>query len=223
MDVGTHQTETLRSPALQADVQAAHGGILLAMLAVPLLVPALQCWPLYLLAPLLGYGFVVALMPALRRSLHWLRAGKLRGWVLVATAAIIALSTSALLLYDLLLKPDLGYLSSQVPPWRPAELIVAGAFFSVLNALLEEMIFRGVLLDALTSQIGAVWAVVVQAVAFGIGHGQGYPPGSLGMALAAVYGLMLGMLRQRSGGLLAPWIAHVFADAVIFRIVVAAR
>jgi membrane protease YdiL (CAAX protease family) len=99
---------------------------------------------------------------------------------------------------------------------------VAGAFFSAFNALLEEVIFRGILLDALTAAIGASWAVVVQAVAFGVGHVHGYPPGPLGIALAAMYGLMLGLLRQRSGGLAAPWVAHVFADATIFWIVVTA-
>jgi membrane protease YdiL (CAAX protease family) len=40
-----------------------------------------------------------------------------------------------------------------------------------------------------------------------------------GAALAGLYGLLLGLLRQRSGGLAAPTFAHVFADATIFAIV----
>jgi len=40
------------------------------------------------------------------------------------------------------------------------------------------------------------------------------------VALAAVYGLMLGAMRLRSGGLLAPWIAHVLTDLVIFVLIV---
>ena len=88
--------------------------------------------------------------------------------------------------------------------------------FSFLNALLEEIIFRGILLDALDSQIGLRWALLVQAVVFGTGHMLGgYPPGVVGAVLAAIYGLMLVMLRVHSRGLAAPYLAHVVADATI--------
>jgi hypothetical protein len=40
------------------------------------------------------------------------------------------------------------------------------------------------------------------------------------VALASVYGVSLGALRVRSGGLMAPFIAHVCADAVIFVLIV---
>lgn len=36
-----------------------------------------------------------------------------------------------------------------------------------------------------------------------------------------VYGLMLGAIRRRSMGMLAPWLAHVAADIVIFAILAA--
>jgi hypothetical protein len=39
------------------------------------------------------------------------------------------------------------------------------------------------------------------------------------VVLASIYGLMLGMLRTWAGGLAAPVIAHIFADATIFAIV----
>jgi membrane protease YdiL (CAAX protease family) len=195
---------------------------LLAFLAVPFMVRSLQWWPWYLLAPVAAYFVTVCLVPPLRHSMDWLQAGHCRGWVLAATAAIVALSSTALLRYDSLVHPDLGALTGQLPAWPPAALVVAGALFAVLNASLEEMIFRGVLQTALAAQVGAGWAVLVQAAAFGVGHGSGYPPGNRGMALAGIYGVMLGVLRQRAGGLLAPWIAHVCADAVIFWIVVRA-
>jgi membrane protease YdiL (CAAX protease family) len=64
--------------------------------------------------------------------------------------------------------------------------------------------------------------VIGQALAFGVGHAHGYPPGPLGIGMASVYGLLQGVLRQRAGGLAAPWISHVCADATIFWLVVAA-
>ena len=38
--------------------------------------------------------------------------------------------------------------------------------------------------------------------------------------MATVYGLMLGIIRRRSQGIFAPYMTHVFADAVIFVILV---
>jgi hypothetical protein len=43
------------------------------------------------------------------------------------------------------------------------------------------------------------------------------------MVLAGIYGLVLGALRLRAGGLLAPWVALVFTDMTIFWIVATRR
>jgi uncharacterized protein len=51
---------------------------------------------------------------------------------------------------------------------------------------------------------------------FGLLHLHGYPDGTVGAALAAGYGLLLGLLRPRAGGLLACRITHMVADSVIF-------
>lgn len=61
--------------------------------------------------------------------------------------------------------------------------------------------------------VGGVSGVLV-AMAFGLCGG---------VALAAVYGLMMGALRLRANGLLAPWLAHLGADLVIAAILLAAR
>lgn len=199
-----------------------HGGLILALLAIPLFVRELQRWPWYLLVPLSAYLVVVMLVSPLRRTVRWNRLGQLRGSVLLITGGVIVTSSSALLLYDAICQPDVAQLARQLSLTLPMHMAVVGVLFSAFNALLEEVIFRGILLDALTAAIGVSWAVVVQALAFGVGHAHGYPPGPLGIALASGYGLMLGLVRQHSGGLAAPWVAHVFADATIFWIVVTA-
>jgi membrane protease YdiL (CAAX protease family) len=203
-------------------LRALHGGLLLALLLIPQFVPALARWPGYLLVPLAGYAVVVCLVPPLRRTTDWLRPGRLDGRVLAAGAAIVLLSSAALLAFDALARPDVRPLAGQLPLGLPLPVAVTGALFAVVNALLEEVIFRGVLLDALASQVGMTAAVLVQAFAFGAGHAYGYPPGVLGMALAAVYGLLLGLLRLQAGGLAAPCLAHILADATIFWVVVTA-
>ncbi|MCC7535912.1 MAG: CPBP family intramembrane metalloprotease, partial [Deltaproteobacteria bacterium] len=44
--------------------------------------------------------------------------------------------------------------------------------------------------------------------------------GVLGMAMAFVYGLVLGALRVRARGMLAPFVAHVAIDLVVFALLV---
>jgi uncharacterized protein len=222
MGLGKRQIATPEPLEPEQDLQPVHAGLFLALLAVPFFVRGLQHWPWYLLAPLSAYLLVVFAVAPLRRTVRWNRCGRLRGAVLAATGAIIVTSTSVLLLYEAFFRPDVGSLADQLPLCLPVPVIMAGALFAALNALLEEVIFRGILLDGLTSAVGGTWAVLVQALAFGVGHAHGYPPGTLGIVLAATYGLMLGVLRLRAGGLAAPWIAHVFADAAIFWIVAGA-
>ena len=89
--------------------------------------------------------------------------------------------------------------------------------WSALNAVAEEFFFRGALQRALTP-LGAAWAIGVQAAAFGLIHYRGFPRGWSGVALATIYGLMLGLLRRRADGLFAPWLAHLAADVVIVAI-----
>ena len=193
-----------------------HAGLLCVLFALPLLIPALRPWPLYLLTPLTAYALIVIAVPPLRWGVHWLRVGRLDGAVLAWTAAVIVTSSAALVLWFVLARPDLGDLADKVPRVGPMTLIVFGAAFSLLNALMEEAAFRGVLQEALTAEWGPWWAVGLQGVLFGVIHAQGFPRGAVGMVMASVYGVALGLLRLRSGGMAASCVAHVCADATIF-------
>lgn len=64
-------------------------------------------------------------------------------------------------------------------------------------------------------------AVAVQALSFGAAHWNGVPSGWVGIGLAAIYGSMMGASAVVAEGLLAPIIAHIFADIVIFGLVLA--
>ncbi len=199
-------------------VQAVHGLLLLALLALPLFFPQLHYWPFYLLVPLALYAAVVLAVPPLRGSVRWVRAGRFDAVVAALTGAAVVLAPAALVLWYVTHRDDtdLADLGSQIPELRLPFLLLLGAGFSVANALLEEAIFRGVLYEALADGYGVAAAVCIQGVAFGVVHAHGFPRGVAGVVLASVYGLALGFLRQRSGGLLAPFVAHVFADAAIF-------
>ncbi len=133
-------------------------------------------------------------------------------WVL----GLVSVSVASLLVFRAFTPAPVSEAAYLLTAMTPGSLVVTGAAFAMLNALVEELLFRGVMLDHL-QRVSPTWvAVGMQAVAFGMLHLNGYPYGPGGVALAAIYGMLLGILRVRTGGLLACWIAHVFADIVIF-------
>jgi membrane protease YdiL (CAAX protease family) len=189
---------------------------LLGLMLAPLGHAELMRWPWYLLVPLLLYAGLVCLLPPLRRSCVWFKWGSFHASTLILTAAILVLSTLALVLHQVLVHPDVSHLAAHLPQTLLGSVLLAGAGFSLLNALMEELIFRGVLWDGIEAQRGWPTALVVSSIAFCLGHANGYPPGALGLVLTSLYGLMLGLLRRKSDGLALPYLAHVGADAAIF-------
>jgi hypothetical protein len=98
-------------------------------------------------------------------------------------------------------------------------LAVIGLTFILANSIAEEVAYRGVAYETAASFSSGPWALTSQAIAFGTLHVGGVPAGFSGVILATVYGLALGWLRRRSGGLRLPILAHIVADAAILVIV----
>lgn len=189
---------------------------------LPALLSFAQWWPFVLLCPLAAYGLIVLVFPSLRQSMTWFRLGRLHKRDIPAVLAVAAVSAIALVAWVLAADPDLGDLESMVPELSAWMLPLAALGFACVNAALEEAIFRGIMMDALERALGRPYlAIAVQAAAFGAAHYHaGFPRGEWGLAMVFVYGIMLGAIRRRCGGLLAPWAAHVAADLVIFIIMV---
>jgi len=99
-------------------------------------------------------------------------------------------------------------------------LVLAGAYFSFVNAALEELVFRGIPWDVVEKEWNGAVALGVTAVVFGLGHLQGYPPGQLGAVLAGLYGAALGLLRCWCGALGLAVTCHFSADGTIFGLLV---
>jgi membrane protease YdiL (CAAX protease family) len=86
--------------------------------------------------------------------------------------------------------------------WLPLVSVVAAA---------EELVFRGVLFEAVRDRSGDVVAVGVTALLFAAIHLPLYGASALPIDLCV--GVFLGCLRVGGGGVTAPLIAHVLADA----------
>ncbi len=150
----------------------------------------------------------------------WLRHGRWTPELPWLVAGTVVVTAGALLAWQRLADGTLpqDYLDAAAGrPW--ALIVLGGVAFSLVNAAVEEVVFRGVLLSALSAVLGVTAAVVLQAVAFGVLHLNGVPSGPAGMAMAGAWGLLLGVMRVRSRGLLAPYVTHVAADATIVLLV----
>jgi uncharacterized protein len=171
---------------------------------------------------LLCYAAVVRGVPWLRGTATWARWGSFDATVGFLSVAAWLLAAAALLSWYLLLHPNIADIVKAFVPALPLALLIAGGLiFSMVNAAVEEGAYRGVILHALDSSLGPGFAaLLLQALAFGAIHIRGFPRGWLGVGLAYIYGLLMGVIRRRAGGMFAPWIAHVFTDVVIAGIVV---
>src|SRR5260221_8188137 len=179
---------------------ALHGLLFLAAVGTVSAAFAPLPWPWHLLLPLLVYAAIALAVPRLRRTAPRLALGRMGGAHL-AFAVVLALATSGVLVgYHAFARPDVTDLAAHLPVAAFGNLVVASVCFSVANAAIEELVFRGVVWAVVASEWNNAVALVVTALLFGLGHLQGYPPGPLGAGLAALYGVALGLLRWGSGG-----------------------
>jgi membrane protease YdiL (CAAX protease family) len=191
-----------------------------ALTTAPFLHSSFHAWPFHLLIPILSSLVILLSIPRFRTSLRWLRIGRFGKDICIMVTATVAISGIALYIWYRALNPDLSTHLKYMPDIPVWLFPLAGLGFSVFNAAMEEFVFRGVVMQALDSAFGPdSRPIAIQAWLFGAMHyREGFPNGAGGLAMAFVYGIMLGVIRRRSQGMLAPWIAHVCADIVIFAI-----
>ncbi|HVE40798.1 MAG TPA: CPBP family glutamic-type intramembrane protease [Planctomycetota bacterium] len=106
-------------------------------------------------------------------------------------------------------------------PNNPIQNVVEGSRLGTTGTLLlildtvllapigEELLFRGFLLPRLMVQKGPVWAIGASAVVFALLH----PQYGIYMPLMLVYGVVLGWVRVRTGGLTASILLHLTINA----------
>ena len=154
---------------------AIHGGILLLAFCPIVYLQPLP-WPLYLLVPLAGYLLVVLLAAAATDDSTTFarqdRSRRNRGAV-----ALSVVASGVLLGCHAVFHPDVSSLAAHLPPFVFRYTLIAGVCFCTVNAVLEELLCRWVLYDAVAAEWGGFMAVLVTSVFFGLGHWNGYPPG----------------------------------------------
>ena len=111
-----------------------------------------------------------------------------------------------------------GLLSGGLSAWHPQQgalgWIVAIALTSPLQAIAEEVLFRGYLLQAMGMAVRhEAFAVVASAVLFAVFHGT---QNTWLFASRLGFGLLAGFLVWRTGGLEAPIAAHIVNNLLAF-------
>ena len=143
---------------------------------------------------------------------HWTRRTRVLASVTVVAAAI-ALTVCAVTTSSFGESTD--ELADSVGDLPLAVLVIGGAGFVVINAVAEEIAYRGFAYEAAMEVLPSSAAVALQGVAFGAAHIAGFPAGLVGVGLATTYGITLGALRFMTDGMRPPILVHIAADATI--------
>ena len=182
-------------------------------------VPVLHLWN-SVVVPATGFALIAYFKRDWLAAERWLVRGHASKATWVLAAITVPLSAIALFGWAQIARPDLTMYSDMIPGTGVAIVIGAAILFSLFNAFAEEIVFRGVLWQALSDTgLAAGVVLAIQAIAFGVLHFHGVPSGLAGVGLATVYGAALGGIRLLSKGLLMPIVVHIFADLAIFMII----
>lgn len=187
---------------------------MISRIRVLALAVALAVWPGFLerfpqrWRPLIGAGASTALVVAAGTPLGLkpprLGSGlRLGGAVALAVAAVVGASPT--------LRPVRSSMRGREIDLRPA--VWLGLHIPVGTVWTEELAFRGVLQPLAAEAFGSRAGAVIQAVTFGLAHIR--PARAAGDSIAGtvlvtgLFGGLLGWLRERSGSVAAPMLAHL--------------
>lgn len=127
--------------------------------------------------------------------------------------ALLALSLTCVLATESGFADAIAYIADKITHYTPQQRALF-ALMGVIAAIPEETIFRGILQPTLQTKVGRWPGILLTAAIFAVYHLQ------FGFALPLVVshiftGLVLGLLRERTGTLWAPAIAHALVWVVL--------
>jgi membrane protease YdiL (CAAX protease family) len=101
-------------------------------------------------------------------------------------------------------------LHQALAPRNPVEAVLSVLAIAILPALSEELVLRGVLLPALRGPFGSAGAVFGSSLVFALLHDP------VRLVFTFVVGLVLGLMRLRSGSLWPPILGHATLNTLTF-------
>ena len=191
-----------------------------AVLAIKALLPDWDVWPIHLGVPVLLVACYSKLARGPGPMASWAALGSFAPGIKLLVGVVVLLSSAVFLLWAAVVDPEIG-IPAEIQHRSALSLVLAGVAFAALNAILEEVVFRGIGLGALSAIFTARWPpVLLQAAAFGALHYSlpSIPSGVSGVALTFAYGIALGVLAELAEGIGASCLAHFLADVLVFSV-----
>lgn len=174
--------------------------------AIPCLVAA--PWPVHCYAAAAAWMITSNEWRTLREG--WretLKPGVLATLVVVGSAAGLAV---IILEHERIVA---GLVMPVSPPSLPA-LVVAIPVVAVVNALGEELVWRGILADR-SRGLSRGWRMTLQVVSFGVAHIHGIPAGAAGVIASGGFSALVYRIRHRHG-FSSALVVHVVTDLAVF-------
>ena len=191
-----HADDGIRRMLDQPGIPALLVILTLSLAAILILLLARRCWPrLWTLARPPGFGFARPARPLFLALaiLIGVAAPLLGGWL------------TQLLAHGHTVTQDIQQLGANTPlAWRIVLVLVVVS----LGPLVEELLFRGVLLSALWQRWQASWAMALSSLAFALVHLPGLQWQSFALPNLLLLALALAWLRLRSGSIWPGVLAH---------------
>jgi membrane protease YdiL (CAAX protease family) len=144
--------------------------------------------------------------------------GQTRDWMSRALWLGLAFAALVLALFAWLPNNSRVLGANPVPvDWPLDVLIVMAIGYAAFSALMEETIFRSVIIAFSRSQLSAPVAVVAQGMLFGAMHYRaGFPSNFGGAALAFIWGLLAGWIVMKAESIYPAYVMHFVIVLALF-------
>lgn len=180
----------------------------------------LEILVIYSTISLLIYYLFIFSIKSFRKNITYFKMGKINKWVVLLIIGTV-ISCVALVFWYILFNPEVVDLENMLPTKNIVLIIFTGLLFALFNSITEEIIVRGIIWDGLSVIFKSPYIIIpLQAILFGIMHINGFPSGWIGVFLASIYGIFLGIIRYKSNGIFYPILSHFFVDLFIYYILV---
>jgi len=147
------------------------------------------------------------------RDAGWRELARRDGAYGVLGFAVAAIALACSLAADTGLADAIAYIADKIAHYTPQQRVFF-ALMGVIAAIPEETIFRGILQPTLQAKLGRWSGIVLAALVFAVYHVQ-FAFALPVLASHTCLGLVLGLLRERTGTLWAPGIAHALVWVVL--------
>jgi len=148
------------------------------------------------------------------KELHF-APGQTRKWM--RPALVLGLLLAALILAIYFQRPELLGKNPTPRQWPVDVLLIVALGYATFSALMEETIFRGVLLAAAQQHLPTGLAIAAQAFVFATAHYHaGFPSQTAGAGLAFVWGAAAGWVTVKAGSIYPAYMLHFVLVLALF-------